>query len=146
MKISSNLHEAVIAGDLHKVKRLVYANPSPTNALITIDGYEAVTPLHLSVKYNQLEMAAFLTDNGADLELEDRDFEATALGWAAFFGHKDMVELLIKMGAEVNAPCNPLMIANDGRYGEWKEFTFAPVEEYQSIMDLLRRHGALTIA
>ena len=142
MTISSDLHEAVIAGDLQKVKLVVCVNPSLANTLITIDGYEGVTPLHLSVKYNQLEMVAFLVDNGADLELEDRDFEATVLGWAAFFGQKDIVEPLIDMGAEVTARCNPLMIANDGRNGEWKEFTFASIEDYQAVMDLLRRHGA----
>jgi ankyrin repeat protein len=52
---------ACIAGDLESVTRLVAADPSLVRA-----HYEYRTPLSFAVRENQLDVAAFLLDRGAD--------------------------------------------------------------------------------
>ncbi|MGH2899750.1 MAG: sigma-70 family RNA polymerase sigma factor, partial [Solirubrobacteraceae bacterium] len=75
---------ACITGDLATVKRLVGADPSLVRA-----HYEYRTPLSFAVKENQIAVAAFLLEHGAD---------ALALGnvleIARYRGYTAMVELL----------------------------------------------------
>ena len=60
-------------------------------------------PIHLAVLKGNGEIIKLLLDNGAKIDLKSRNKdEAPPLSWAAFFGQKDMVLLLIKSGAAMN--------------------------------------------
>ena len=44
------------------------------------------------------------TQVGADLDAKDEEYHSTSLGWAARWGRKEAVELLLKGGAKTNLP------------------------------------------
>jgi hypothetical protein len=70
---------------------------------------------------------------GTDVNvLGDEDYEAPPLYWAAHGGHKEIVELLIAEGANVNAKDENSLTPLD----------WAIYEDHPEIADLLRKHGA----
>lgn len=56
------------------------------------------TALHMTVENGAIDMARLLLDAGADPNIRDDKFEATALGWAEFFGKPDFAELIRAKG------------------------------------------------
>ncbi|MEP7382674.1 MAG: ankyrin repeat domain-containing protein, partial [Gemmatimonadota bacterium] len=58
-----------------------------------------VTPLHRFAQVNDVVMAAYFLDRGAELEARDDELQSTPLAWAAKFGRAAMVELLLARGA-----------------------------------------------
>ncbi|MBL8701598.1 MAG: ankyrin repeat domain-containing protein [Alphaproteobacteria bacterium] len=56
------------------------------------------TALHMTVENDALDIARRLLDAGADPNIRDDKFEATALGWAEFFGRPDFAELIRARG------------------------------------------------
>ena len=116
---------AVKVGDLAKVEELVVADPSLVEAK---DG--DVSLVLTAIYYGHPQLADFLAERKPDLDI----FEATALnrvervvgllqqqpelvnayapdgftplGLAAFFGHQELVDLLLAHGAEVNRASN----------------------------------------
>jgi len=62
------------------------------------------SPLHIAVLSNQEEVAEFLLQRGADINVRaDDENGGTPLHWVAFFANYDMVEFLVEAGADVNA-------------------------------------------
>lgn len=124
MDITQTFFKAIKTGDLTNVKALLITNPALVNAS-TRTGESAVL---VAVYYNEPEIVKLLLALGAQLTI----FEAaavgqldrvrelltsrptlinafapdgfTSLGLAAFFGHLDVVELLLEKGADVNLP------------------------------------------
>ena len=124
MPQAKELFEAIMQGDGAQVEQLLAKNPEFAGAR-TESGISAVL---LAMYYNQPEIAQRLTQSVARLNI----FEAAAvgnidrvaeilkddptqvnavavdgfqpLGLAAFFGHLNVVELLLLKGAEVNSP------------------------------------------
>jgi ankyrin repeat protein len=122
------LFQAIMRGDLDAVRALVAEDTSLANAT-TPSGVSAVL---FAMYYNEPHIIRFLLEHGAQVDI----FAATAigitgrvkallvtnpelangtavdgfspLGLAAFFGRTEIVELLLKSGAEVNRPsANP---------------------------------------
>ncbi|KAJ9596393.1 hypothetical protein L9F63_012556 [Diploptera punctata] len=60
------------------------------------------TPLHLAAGYNNLEVAEFLLDHGADVNAQDKG-GLIPLHNASSYGHLDIAALLIKFNTVVNA-------------------------------------------
>ncbi|XP_062873525.1 tankyrase, TRF1-interacting ankyrin-related ADP-ribose polymerase b isoform X2 [Trichomycterus rosablanca] len=60
------------------------------------------TPLHLAAGYNNLEVAEFLLEHGADVNAQDKG-GLIPLHNAASYGHVDIAALLIKFNTCVNA-------------------------------------------
>jgi len=58
------------------------------------------TALHMAIENGSLEIAQLLLDAGADPNVRDDKFDATALGWAAYFGREDVMAFLRERGAE----------------------------------------------
>jgi ankyrin repeat protein len=56
------------------------------------------TALHMTTEAGAIEIARMLLDAGADPNVRDDRFHATALGWAEFFGRNDMAELIRERG------------------------------------------------
>ena len=116
--------EAIKAGELSKIKEILAATPGAGTAR----DENGVSVLLLAKYYGHSEIADAILNSGVKPDL----FEATAvghiarvreflktdpeiinkysndgfppLGLAAFFGHADIVQLLIEKGADVNAP------------------------------------------
>ena len=92
------LHEAAFKG--HKeVTELLISNRADVNAK-NKDGW---TPLFLALPTGNIDLVALLTVNGADVNVKcGRDME-TPLHYAAREGYKEITELLIAKGANLNA-------------------------------------------
>ena len=58
------------------------------------------TALHMTVESGAIAIAQLLLEAGADPEIKDDKYHATALGWAEYFGRKDFVEFLQARGTE----------------------------------------------
>src|SRR5262245_26884663 len=56
------------------------------------------TALHMTVESGAIDIARQLFDAGADPNIRDDKFDATALGWAEFFGRADFAELIRAKG------------------------------------------------
>ncbi len=122
--MSEKFFKAIQEGDREKVERMLRKNSN----LILAKSKKMLSPLMTAVYSHKFEIANLLLDRMVALTV----FEAAAtgkmmhlisnlarkpelvnaysedgfqpLGLAAYFGHKDVVEYLIKAGAEVNSP------------------------------------------
>jgi ankyrin repeat protein len=56
------------------------------------------TALHMTVENGALDIAGLLLDAGANPNIRDDKYEATALGWANFFGREDFATLIRERG------------------------------------------------
>lgn len=61
-------------------------------------------PLHAAVVNNHVDTVRVLLENGVDVDQLDKDGR-TAIISAAKLGLKDMCQMLIRHGADVNARC-----------------------------------------
>lgn len=92
------LLDAAKKGNLARVQRLV--TPDNINCR-DIQGRNS-TPLHLAAGYNNLEVAEFLLEHGADVNAQDKG-GLIPLHNASSYGHLDIAALLIKFSTVVNA-------------------------------------------
>ena len=117
--------------------------------------------IHVAAQYGKIEAVKQQLAAGVDVDVKDRH-GTTPLHWAAA-GHKEIAELLIANGADVNAKGvkdggTPLHIATHLGHKEIAELLIAkgadvnakhedggtPLDEakkYPEIADLLRKHG-----
>jgi len=65
------------------------------------EALEHILTLYIDVNEDALKDATKLIIAGADINLRDSN-GATVLSWAAFYGNKEIVELLLNYGADVN--------------------------------------------
>ena len=56
------------------------------------------TALHMCIEYGAIDIARLLLGAGADPNIRDDKYAATALGWAAFFGREDFAALIRERG------------------------------------------------
>uniref|UniRef100_A0A6I8RKH7 Poly [ADP-ribose] polymerase n=1 Tax=Xenopus tropicalis TaxID=8364 RepID=A0A6I8RKH7_XENTR len=92
------LLDAAKKGCVSRVKKL--CTPENVNCRDTQGRHS--TPLHLAAGYNNLEVAEYLLQNGADVNAQDKG-GLIPLHNAASYGHVDVAALLIKYNACVNA-------------------------------------------
>jgi ankyrin repeat protein len=111
----SEIHDAVAAGDLAKVKALLKDNPD----LISSRNNAGQTPLHLATEYGYRDIVELLLANKADVNaivlammdtMAGKSFlwlkvGCTPLHIAAGNGRKDVAKLLLANGANVSANC-----------------------------------------
>lgn len=100
-ELTPEIHKAVEAGDLVKIKRLLDARPEWINEL---DGH-ADTPLHTAAMPSRPKVAALLLRYKPDVNAKNT-LGVTPLHWAAqsrWGNPKEMVKLLLSNGADVNA-------------------------------------------
>jgi ankyrin repeat protein len=58
------------------------------------------TALHMTVESGAIDIARLLLDAGADPNIRDDKYHATALGWAEFFGRDDFATLIRDRGGQ----------------------------------------------
>jgi ankyrin repeat protein len=58
------------------------------------------TALHMTIESGAIEIARLLLDAGADPNIRDDKYHATALGWAEFFGRQDFAILISEGGGQ----------------------------------------------
>ena len=92
------LLDAAKKGNMARVMKLV--TPENINCRDTMGRNS--TPLHLAAGYNNIEVAEFLLENGADVNAPDKG-GLIPLHNAASYGHLDIAALLIKYNTQVNA-------------------------------------------
>ncbi|MBL7185843.1 MAG: ankyrin repeat domain-containing protein [Phycisphaerae bacterium] len=124
------------------------------------------TPLHAAALFGNREKAEQLIAEGANVNARDDRIGFTPLHWAVRpGGHKDVVELLVKKGADLDAKCEwdatPLFLAaNRGHLQicellitagadlnvkdkwDWTVLSKAKQKGNTKIVELLRKHGA----
>ena len=107
------LHKAVRDGNIEDVKTLIL-NGAEINSMDISNN----TPLDWAVFKNQILIAKLLLQNGADVNIikDDTIFD-TPLHVASGFGCLEMVEMLIRKGADIEAKDflarTPLHLANE---------------------------------
>jgi len=141
MGAANDLLEAVRGSNLELVKALVEQEP----ALARAQGGEA---LLVAAERGDAELAEFLLAHGAELDYVDAEQRDTPLGWAAFYGKRNVAEVLLARGANRNHRAGdgftPLGYALAGARGELMKWgAFAPPEDYLAVAELLRAHGAI---
>lgn len=91
---ADEIHDAVRSGDLEKVKTLLQSHAEWLNS----PDQNHKTPLHHALASGHIDMAKYLIERGADIDLKDKD-KAAPLHNAAFLGSLEVVDLLLKKGA-----------------------------------------------
>jgi ankyrin repeat protein len=84
-------------GDVAAVKWLLEHGVDPNTLWAHWDA--DVTPLHLAVMEDHLEVVRILVDAGADPRIRDSKHDSDALGWAEFFQRAEIIRIL-----EAHAP------------------------------------------
>lgn len=92
------LLDAAKKGNLARVMKLV----GPENINCRDSQGRNSTPLHLAAGYNNLDVAEFLLEHGADVNSQDKG-GLIPLHNASSYGHLDIAALLIKYNTVVNA-------------------------------------------
>ncbi|XP_050293322.1 poly [ADP-ribose] polymerase tankyrase [Anthonomus grandis grandis] len=92
------LLDAAKKGNLQRLQRLV----TPENINCRDAQGRNSTPLHLAAGYNNVEVAEYLLENGADVNAQDKG-GLIPLHNASSYGHLDIAALLIKFCTVVNA-------------------------------------------
>jgi ankyrin repeat protein len=90
------LHLAVSRKN-HDAVRWLIAHGVDVNAKRTIWDCNH-TALHMTIENGDIALARMLLDAGADPDIRDDKYNATALGWADFFGREDFANLLRERG------------------------------------------------
>lgn len=123
------IHDAVIDGNLEKVKALLKENPDLVFSRDRDD--RDATPLHDAAFYGWKDVAALLLANHADANVRDT-YGETPLHYAASSGRRGAVKLLLANHADINAK------NEDG----WTPLHFALLWGRKDMMELLLANKA----
>ena len=103
--LSMDIWAAASQGDLRTVKRHLAGGIDIDESFVAprIPGSGA-TPLHMAILSNQQDVARFLINQGANVDIPAQDeYAGTPLHWAAALGRAEIARQLIDAGANVNA-------------------------------------------
>jgi len=98
LKKDTALHIAAEEGNLSICQLLVAKDA-------TVDAFNAFneTPLRYAVNGNQLDVAEYLLEKGAEVNKKDKNHYRTSLHVAAMKGYLNMCKLLVSQGASIDA-------------------------------------------
>ena len=143
---AAELHAAVKRGDLPAMRRLLEADPRLANAPSETDA-RGTFPLHVAAEAGQAAAARLLLEYGAAIAAKDLENDAIALGWAAFFGRPDLVEVLLSAGSAPSQRnkhgLTALGCALGGVEGRWRKFSNATVEDWRRAAAMIRTKGGV---
>jgi ankyrin repeat protein len=92
------LHDAVEAGDLHKVRKLVEQQAADIGEIDS----RGIWPLLAAATNGNVDMVKLLLELHADPNQQDQ-YHYSALHEAASLGFRDVIDTLIQAGAEINS-------------------------------------------
>ena len=128
------------------MRRLLEADPRLANAPSETDA-RGTFPLHVAAEAGQTAAARLLLEYGADIAAKDLENDAIALGWAAFFGRPDLVEVLLSAGSAPSQRnkhgLTALGCALGGVEGRWRKFSNATVEDWRRAAAMIRTKGGV---
>jgi ankyrin repeat protein len=154
--------EAAKKGDLRTVKTILEKDPAKLNAV----DEEKYTALHWACMRAQWEIAKYLIEKGADLNIKGGD-GAPPITWAAHHDNVEIVRSMVERGAELNiknlwgmtelhtaiwrgnihvveylldAGSDPAIKTNEG----WTAMHYAHRSGHDNVIDLLKRRGIPT--
>jgi ankyrin repeat protein len=140
------LHDAVMQGDLEQIRALLDEDPRLAGARSETDS-RGTYPLHVAAEFGQAAAARVLLEYGAEVSLLDKENEAIALCWAAFFGRPDVVAILLQAGSEPNQRnkhgLTPLGCAVGGSEGKWQRFSDATLADWRRAAEIVRSYGGV---
>jgi hypothetical protein len=140
----TRLHDAVRHGDVQEMKELLGGQRDLANAVSETDP-RLTYPLHVAAEFGRAEAARMLIAYGADPSLVDGENDAAALGWAAFYGRPQIVDILLKSGAAPSQRnkhgLTPLDCALAGAEGRWAQFSNASLEDWRRAAELISKAG-----
>ena len=140
------LHDAVQRGDVETIRALLAKDRALASARSETDA-RGTYPLHVAAMHNQPAAARALLEDGAKDSLLDKENEATALSWAAFFGHPEVVEVLLRGGSDPSQRnkhgLTPLGCAVGGTEGKWSDFSDATLDDWRRSAELVRSYGGV---
>jgi ankyrin repeat protein len=97
---AGEIHDAAAAGDLNKVQSIVVADPGSIESKDDNGG----TPLHSACSRNQVAVANFLIDKGANVNARDKWGHTPLHSAHGVQGQDvDLIKHLITKGSDVNA-------------------------------------------
>ncbi len=132
---ASDIHQAVVSGDLRKVTSVIDAD----TGLLNLRDENGRTPLNLSAEIGNKEIARALIDRGADIDLSDSEYRSP-MHHAAARGDADMVRLLLERGSTT---INDTSRARRGGFeGGWTPLHLAVLNSWPEVVQLLLDHGA----
>jgi ankyrin repeat protein len=88
------LHLMAKRGDVEATQWLLAHGADPNGRWAHWDS--ELTPLHLAVLADHAGVVRTLIDAGADPTIRDSKHDSDAIGWAEFFGRRNLVDLLKK--------------------------------------------------
>ena len=98
---------------------------------------------------DMIDVVDLLIARGADIEVKDTEYLATAVGFAAWFGRAEVAALLVERGADVDGlgeDPSPLALALDGADGKLTgEGSPGTKEDHAAIVVLLQSRNAKVI-
>lgn len=121
------LNTAVKTNDIKLAEKLIRWGANPN---LIIDKNQETSALMFASIYGYTEMVKLLIENGADVNLRDKN-GATALTSSAWAGNADIVEILIKNKADINAK------HNIGRTALW----FAVAQNHSDVVEIIKKYG-----
>jgi uncharacterized protein len=142
----TELHAAVKRGDLGAMRGLLEKNAALANARSETDP-RGTFPLHVAAEFGQAGAARLLLEYGAEVSARELENDAIALGWAAFFGRPEVVDVLLNASSEVSQRnkhgLTPLGCAVGGAQGRWKRFSDATLEDWRRCAEIIRARGGV---
>lgn len=127
---AGSVSEAVIKGDEARVKELLTEKPEILNGKNPSD--YGRTPLHYAVIFENESITDLLIKSGADVNLQDNEFQRAPLSYAAISGNCDIARKLLKAGAK----------ADNDAFNAWTPLHEAAMQGWAEMIILLLSSGA----
>jgi ankyrin repeat protein len=110
--LTDDLLAATRKGDAAKVKALLDMGVS-----VNAKSSYGQTALFFACDRGNLEIVKLLVDRGADMNVEDTFYHASALSWAAQKDHAEIVKILLDHGAK--SPGDVVMMGVQMEKADW---------------------------
>lgn len=145
MSDTAQFIEACKTGQIGDLKVMIEMDP----ALVDSRGDDQIPALIHATCANRIDVVDLLLSSGADIEVKDADFQATAIGFAAWHGWFEVAALLVERGADVDGmgeEPSPLALALDGADGKLtSEGSPGTRDDHAAIAALLKSRNARVI-